>query len=51
MTKPIIFLDMESSDNDRQCQNFETHGGKAILFPQRWNQNWEHEYDPIGYVR
>lgn len=44
-------------DNDKQCQDFETRkdgsptGGTAILFPQRWNQNHEHEYDPVGYVR
>jgi 5'(3')-deoxyribonucleotidase len=26
-------------DNDANCEKFERHGGRAILFPQPWNAN------------
>jgi 5'(3')-deoxyribonucleotidase len=41
-------------DNDKQCQNFIAHGGRAILFPQPWNSlafDEEAQKDKMAYVR
>lgn len=37
-------------DNDKNCCEFEARGGKAILFPQPWNELHRHASDPIEYV-
>ena len=38
-------------DSDKNVSEFRDAGGKAILFPQVWNTNYEYIQDPMGYVR
>lgn len=38
-------------DSDEKCQQFQAHGGHAIVFPQRWNSCHAHCGDRLGYVR
>jgi len=37
-------------DNDRNVEKFREAGGKAILFPQIWNANYEWKDSPMVYV-
>jgi len=47
MAKPgTILID----DNEKNCQDFEDAGGRAILFPRRWNKGGKVR-DPVGHVR
>jgi len=47
MAKPgVILID----DNEKNCQDFEDAGGRAILFPCRWNKGGKLR-DPVGHVR
>jgi 5'(3')-deoxyribonucleotidase len=38
-------------DCDEYVQEYRDAGGKAVLFPQPWNDNREHTDDRLGYVR
>ena len=38
-------------DNDSNVEQFRARGGRAILFPQPWNENHALAHDRMGYVR
>lgn len=38
-------------DNDKQCQDFTSAGGRAILFPQPWNKNHHCVNNRIEFVQ
>lgn len=37
-------------DSDEKCQQFQAHGGHAIVFPQRWNSCYAYCGDRLSYV-
>lgn len=38
-------------DGDHNVMPWVNAGGRAVLFPQPWNGNWEWRADPMGYTR
>lgn len=38
-------------DYDFNCTKFREHGGKAIVFPQIWNSQFEESLQPLEYTR
>lgn len=37
-------------DKDANVEAFRAHGGRAVLFPQKWNKNEEFVSNRVGYV-